>query len=183
MLTIVVPGPNELYDEETKTFLEDESEAVTLTLEHSLISLSKWESIHEKAFLSNDDKTNAEIVSYVKCMTVTRNVPDEVYKRLSNDNVAAIKDYLDAPMTATWFSDKRRGRGSREVVTSEVIYYWMTALQIPFEVEKWHLNRLFTLIRVCDLKNSKPKKMSRAESASLQRELNEKRRKELGTSG
>lgn len=183
MLTIVVSGPNELYDEETRQFLEDESEAVTLNLEHSLISLSKWESIFEKPFLSEKDKTTEELISYIKCMTITKNIPEEVYKRLSEDNITDIKKYLDAPMTATWFSDKKRGRGSREVITAEVIYYWMTVLQIPFEVEKWHLNRLFTLIRVCDIKNSKPRKMSRAESASLQRELNEQRRKELGTNG
>jgi len=180
MLTIVVKGP-EHFDERHDAIVTKDD--VTLTLEHSLISLSKWESIHEKPFLTDKDKTSKELLSYVKCMVVSRNIPEEVFERFSNENIDQIKNYLDAKMTATWFREYGKSSKSREVITSELIYYWMTLYQIPFECEKWHLNRLFTLIRVCNIKQAKPKRMSRADSASLQRELNEKRRKELGTNG
>lgn len=181
MLTIVVSGPNELYDEDTHKFLEDESESVILNLEHSLISLAKWEAIHKKAFLTNEDKTPDEIVSYIKCMTITRNISDEVYKRLSDENIQVIKEYMEDSMTATWFSDRQTK--SREIITAEIIYYWMIVVGVWLECEKWHLNRLLTLIRVCDIKASKPKTMSRREAVAMQRELNDQRRKELGTKG
>jgi len=180
MLTIVVPGV-EHFDERASEFVTKGD--TTLTLEHSLVSLSKWESKHEKPFLEKAEKTTEEVLDYIRCMTVTRNVPEEVYLRLSEQNLGDINKYIDSKMTATWFSDAPGAPASREVVTSELVYYWMITFQIPFECERWHLNRLFTLIRVCNLKQAKPKKMSRAEVASRQRELNERRRKQYGTTG
>jgi hypothetical protein len=180
MLTIVVPG-TEMFDERTNEFVTRGD--VSLDLEHSLISLSKWESIYEKPFLGKGEKTTEEVLGYVKCMTMTRKVPEEVYLRLSEDNVKAINDYIDARMTATWFNDGPSAPQTRDVITSELVYYWMVTFQIPFECERWHLNRLFTLIRVCNVKQAKPKKMSRSEIAARNRELNAQRRQQLGTSG
>ena len=180
MLTIVVPGV-ELYDEAAEEFITRGD--VTLNLEHSLISLSKWESIHEKPFLGKDEKTSEEILSYIECMCMTRNVPEEVFLRLSSINIEDINHYIDKKMTATWFNEPPGAPKTRSVITAELIYYWMVVFQIPFECEKWHLNRLFTLIRVCNVKQEKPKKMSRTEVAARNRELNAQRRKQMGTRG
>lgn len=180
MLTIIVPGV-EMFDEETQEFVSKDD--VTLELEHSLVSLSKWESTHEKPFLSNDDKTTEEVLEYVKIMVVTPNVPNQVFEKLSNDNIDEINKYIDAKMTATWFSEAPGAPKSRDIITAELIYYWMITFQIPFECERWHLNRLFTLIRVCNIKQAKPKKMSRSEIAARNRELNAQRKAQLGTRG
>ena len=180
MLTIVVPGV-EMFDEQSQEFTRRGD--VTLELEHSLVSLSKWESKHEKPFLGASEKTVEEILDYVKLMTMTSNVPEEVFNKLSEDNVSAINEYIDAKMTATWFNEPPGAPRTRDVITAELIYYWMIVFQIPFECEHWHLNRLFTLIRVCNIKQSKPKKMSRSEIAARNRELNAQRRKQLGTKG
>jgi hypothetical protein len=180
MLTIIVPGV-EMFDEQKQEFVTEGD--VTLELEHSLVSLSKWEQIYEKPFLGKDAKTTEEVLTYVKLMTLTPIVPEEVFSRLSNGNFEAINAYLDAKMTATWFNDGPSAPSSRDVITAELIYYWMITFQIPFECETWHLNRLFTLIRVCNVKQAKPKNMSRAELASRNRELNAQRRKQLGTTG
>jgi hypothetical protein len=180
MLTIIVSG-TEMYDEKQGKFVSVND--VTLELEHSLVSLSKWESIFEKPFLGKDSKTPEEIYTYIKCMTLTPEVPEEVFTRLSQDNLETITKYIEAKRTATWFSDQPGPPKAREVITSEVIYYWMTTFQIPFECERWHLNRLFTLIRVCNIKQGKPKKMSRSEIARRNRELNAQRKAQLGTSG
>ena len=180
MLTIVVPG-TELFDDSKQEFVSRDE--FILKLEHSLVSLSKWESIYEKPFLQQAEKTVDEVLGYVKAMTLTREVPEAIFSRLSEENVKAINDYIDAKMTATWFSEAPGAPQSREIITSELIYYWMIAFQIPFECERWHLNRLFTLIRVCNIKNAKPKKMSRSEVAARNRELNAQRKAQFGTSG
>ena len=180
MLTIVVLGV-EMFDEQIQEFVTKDD--VTLDLEHSLVSLSKWESIHEKPFLGKAEKTAEEVLDYIKIMTLTPEVPEEVYLKLSEDNIKEINSYIDAKMTATWFSDAPGAPPSRDVITAELIYYWMVTFQIPFTCEIWHLNRLFTLIRVCNIKQAKPKKMSRSEMAARNRELNAQRRQQLGTSG
>lgn len=180
MLTITVSG-TESFDETTGKFVIVGGTA--LELEHSLVSLSKWESIHEKAFLGKEAKTSEEVVSYIKCMVVTSEIPPEVFLELSEDNFKAINDYLNSRMTATYFAETPDGPSSREVVTSDLIYYWMTVFSIPFECEQWHLNRLFTLIRICNIKQEKPKKTNRAQIASRNRDLNEQRKKQHGTTG
>jgi hypothetical protein len=169
-----------MFNDATQEFTTEGD--VVLELEHSLVSLSKWESKHEKPFLSSDDKTIEEVLEYVRFMTLTK-VPEETFSRLSEANVEAINNYINAKMTATWFNDQPGTPQSREVITAELIYYWMIAFQIPFECETWHLNRLFTLIRVCNIKQSKPKKMSRAEIAARNRELNAQRRAQFKTKG
>jgi hypothetical protein len=180
MLRITIPAA-ELWDEEQQRFVSTKEQ--TLQLEHSLVSLSKWESKWCKAFLSKNDKTEEETLDYIKCMTVTPNVDPDVYNFLTPENVAEINAYIQAPMTATYFREDKTSKGSREVVTSELIYYWMISLNIPFECQKWHLNRLLALVRVCNVKNSPPKKYSRRELASRNAALNAARRKQLNTTG
>jgi hypothetical protein len=180
MLTIIVPGV-EMFDEQSQEFTTKGD--VTLELEHSLVSLSKWESKYEKPFLGKDEKTTTELLDYIKLMTLTPNVQENVWGKLSEDNVIAINNYIEAKMTATWFSEPPGAPQSRDVITAELIYYWMIVFEIPFECENWHLNKLFTLIRVCNIKQSKPKKMSRSEIAARNRELNARRRTQLGTKG
>lgn len=182
MLKITIPA-TELWDEVHEEFLY--AKEITLQLEHSLISLSKWESKWNKAFLTNRKKTEEEIIDYIRCMTMTQNVPDDVYLRITPSVVKEIYDYINAPMTATVINSNvpRSGGGNRDVLTSEVIYYQMIALNIPFECEKWHLNRLLTLIRVCDIKNAPPKKMGRNAIMNQNAALNAARRKRFNSKG
>lgn len=180
MLTITV-FETEAYDESIQEFVG--SNGVELSLEHSLVSLSKWESIFEKPFLGKEEKTSEEVIAYVKAMTLTPNTPGEVFQRMSSENYEAINAYIDAKMSATWFAEAPGAPPSREVITAELIYYWMTVFTIPFECETWHLNRLFTLIRICNVKQSKPTKMSRASVAQRNRELNAQRKTQTGTKG
>ena len=180
MLTITV-GATDVYDEASGTF--GDHGGVELQLEHSLVSLSKWESIHEKPFLGKDAKTPEEVTSYVECMLLTSDPPRHILQSLSEENVQAINDYIDKKMTATWFSERTRSPAVSEIITSELIYYWMVTFNIPWEAQHWHLNRLFTLIRVCNTKQETPKKMSRAEVARRNRDLNAQRKAQLGTKG
>ena len=181
MLRIVVPLSPEGWDEKKQEFVAPKT--ITLQLEHSLVSLSKWESKWCKAFLSSKEKTHEETMDYIKCMTLTQNVDPDVYNHLSNDNLKQINDYISAPMTATYISENGKQGGSREIVTAELIYYWMIALQIPFKCEKWHLNRLLTLVKVCNIKNSPPKKMGKRALMSRNAQLNAARRKQIGSRG
>lgn len=181
MLSITVPLGNEEWNEEKQEFIEPKKQI--LQLEHSLISLSKWESKWCKPFLSKNAKTEEETLDYIKCMTITQNVNPEVYNHLTQANVEEIYRYIEAPMTATTFSDNGSNRQSREIVTAELIYYWMISLQIPPEYQKWHLNKLLTLIRVCNIKNAPPRKMSKREIMSRNAQLNAARRKQLNSKG
>jgi hypothetical protein len=180
MLRIVIEG-EEHYNEETETF--ETVGDVVVELEHSLLSLSKWESEYQKPFLSAGDKTSEEILGYLKAMVVTPNVDPDVLHHCSQQVMDQIQKYIDSSQSATTFGMMPERRGPGEVITSELIYYWLVAFNIPFEVEVWHLNRLFSLIRICNVKNSKQKKVSRRELAERNAAINAKRRAELGTSG
>lgn len=180
MLIITVPA-REVYDEGSNEFYRIEKQK--LQLEHSLVSLSKWESKWCKPFLSQQDKTQEEILDYIRCMTITQNVKPETYLCLTNANMQTIQAYINAPMTATTFSETENKKFGREVITNELIYYWMTALGIPYSCEKWHLNRLITLIRVCNIKSQPPKKRNRRDTGNSYAALNAARRKQLNTKG
>lgn len=180
MLQITIPSC-EYWDEATNTFINKKSQ--TLQLEHSLVSLSKWESKWKKAFLTKQDKTIEETIDYVRCMTITQGVDPEVYSRLTDENIRDINAYISDSMTATFFYEEETNRPNREIVTSELIYYWMIALGIPFECKKWHLNRLLTLIKVCNIKNQPPKKRSKTEIMRRNAALNAARKKRLNSNG
>ena len=180
MLQITIPE-SEYYDEVNNEIITVKEQK--LSLEHSLISLSKGESKWHKPFLSKDEKTYEETLDYIKCMTITPNVDPAVYTRLTRKQILEINEYISNPMTATFFSENQKSGRSGELVTNELIYYWMVSAQIPFECERWHLNRLLTLIRVCSVKNQPPKKMSRKALASRNAQLNAARCQRLGTSG
>lgn len=180
MLRIVVPK-DEWFNQEDQTFeIFDELE---LELEHSLISLSKWESKYKKPFLGPASKTPEEILNYVEAMIITPNYSKSIIFRFSQENIEQINDYIESTESATTFGTMPERKGRGEIITSELIYYWMVAFQIPFECQYWHLNRLFALIRICNIKNSKPKKVSRSELAQRNRELNEQRRAQFNTAG
>lgn len=180
MLKITIPA-REMFDERTSSFITTKEQ--TLQLEHSLVSLSKWESKWCKPFLDpKQDKTLVETIDYIKCMTITQNVDPDVYNGLTQSNIDKINEYISAPMTATTFYEQKTG-GKKETITSELIYYWMISFNIPMECQKWHLNRLLTLIRVCSIKNTPPKKMSRRETANRYASLNAARRSKYNTTG
>ena len=179
MLTIIVG--EEYFNEEDQTF--SIKEGVELELEHSLVSLSKWESLVQKPFLSTDEKSPQEIRQYVEAMIISTDYPPDIVRRLSRENMQEINAYIDSPQTATTFGAMPETRGRGETITSELIYYWMVAFNVPFEVERWHLNRLFALIRICNLKNSKQKKTPKHDLAARNRALNEQRRAKLNTKG
>lgn len=170
-----------LFNEKTSEFIHIDEQ--TLLLEHSLVSLSKWERKWHKPFISSD-KTKEEILDYIKMMTITKNVDPLIYDNMSEDILSKIKDYIDNPMTATTFSNhSNNGSVNNEIITAEIIYYWMITLQIPVEFEKWHINSLLTLIRVCEIKNSPPKKRSSREIASRTAALNAARRQQYAKKG
>ena len=180
MLWITIPA-TEQWDEGRQEFVYTKEQ--TLQLEHSLVSLSKWESKWCKPFLSKEDKTHEETIDYIRCMTINQNVDPDVYYNLSQKHIERISKYIEAPMTATTFRSEKSGKSNREIVTAELIYYWMIALNIPFECQKWHLNKLLTLVRVCNVKNEPPKKMSKRATANQYAQLNAARRKQHNSRG
>ena len=173
MLEITIPE-TQLWDGRNETFVTVKQH--TLRLEHSLVSISKWEQKWCKSYFSRKEKTKEEIIDYIRCMTITQNVDPYIYYCLTRENEEQIKNYIDAPMTAVTFPNEKKG-GSRDIITAEIIYYWMISLGIPFECRKWHLNSLIALIKVCNIKNQPPKKMGRRELASHHRAVNAARRK------
>lgn len=181
MLKLKIPLSPEGWDEEKQEFVAPKEQ--TLQLEHSLVSLSKWESKWCKPFLSKTEKTAEETIDYIRCMTITQNVDPEVYLHLTSANIADVNAYIDAPMTATTFRKDQGGKANREIITAELIYYWMIAQNIPFECQKWHLNRLLTLIRVCNVKNSPPEKRSKGDIMRQNAALNAARKKQLNSKG
>ena len=181
MLQIKIPG-KEAWDEKNQEFISVPD--TVLSLEHSLISISKWESKWHIPFLGKEEKTPEQINDYIKCMTITPNVKDEVYNCLTRRNINDVMAYINDPMTATTIRDREGGRRmSREIITSELIYYWMVALQIPFECQKWHINRLMMLIQVCNVKNQPDKKMSKRSTAQQNAALNAARRQKARSRG
>lgn len=179
MLQITIPAMNDLWDERNQQFLSIKE--TTIQLEHSLLSISKWESKWNKSFINTKDKTEEELIDYIKCMTITKNVDPNIYVCLTAENIQEIVNYINAPMTATTIRDT--GKSNHEIVTSELIYYWMISLNIPVKFEKWHLNRLITLIRVCSIRNQPAKKMSRGEIMQRNAALNAARKKRWNTKG
>ena len=179
MLTITVPG-EELFNSETLKF--SYTETTVLELEHSLVSLSKWESRWNIPFLGKDKKTDEQIIDYIRTMLLSP-VDDSVLKRLSNDNYEQINTYINEKQTATWFREEPNGPANREIITAEIIYYWMISLNVPIEFENWHINRLFTQIKVLNQKNQPKKKQNTQNAAAQRRALNEARQKQYNTSG
>lgn len=172
----------EMWDENNECFIGQNRDH-EIVLEHSLVSISKWESKWHKAFLGREEKTYEETLDYIKCMTITQNVPEYLYRFLTNKDLEVINEYIANPMTATTFNDQKK-HGSREIITSELIYYWMVSLNIPFgECQKWHLNRLLTLIQVCEVKNGPAKKMSQRDIMKQNAAINAARRKKAGSRG
>lgn len=179
MLEITIPE-QEAYDESTNRFIS--LKGMKLSMEHSLVSIYKWESKWHKPFL-HSTKTNAEILDYIRCMTITQNVPDDVYYRIPKSEIDKIQAYIEDPMTATTFHYLEDRKRNREIVTAEIIYYWMVSANVPFECQKWHLNKLLTLLQVISEKNKPPKKMSKAQIAKQYAALNAARKAKLHTKG
>jgi len=172
----------DFFDEELDQFIKRPS--TTLRFEHSLVSVSKWESVFEKPFLADEPKNREQTLAYVRMMCLDEKIAPEVFSQLSPAHYDAINAYINAKMTATTINERPGSRpGFRETITSELIYYWMVSYNIPFECETWHLNRLIMLIRVCNHKQAPAKKMGRQEAAQQRHELNAQRRARLGTKG
>lgn len=182
MLRLTIPE-YELFNNETNEFITVNSHEIHL--EHSLISISKWESKWNKPFLVDKPaKTTKEIVDYIKCMTINKNVPDSSYLYITDKQYKEINNYISAPMTATVIRDSSPNKSKAEIMTSELIYYYMISYNIPFECEKWHINRLMTLIQVCSIKNNpNKKKMSTSEVYRSNAALNAARKKKYNTKG
>ena len=182
MLKITVPA-TELWDDVNSEFVYTQEQE--LVIEHSLASVSKWEAVHQKPFISNDPKTEEELIDYIRCMTMNDVRDGNVYIAIGKYRhiMKQIREYMEAPMTATWFSKKENRKQSRDIITSEVIYYWMTALNIPFSCENWHLNRLFTLIKVCSEEQKPRKDLSKSDLYKRNSALNAARRRRLHTRG
>lgn len=196
MITVTIPArpAQEMWDPKLEEFVYKPAiKEYTINLEHSLISISKWESKWKKAFLKKDEKTPEEVLDYIRCMTIEKNIPDEAYEYIPQMEVQRIVEYIEDPMTATHVTQKpptnNKPIGKQDVVTSELIYYWMVANEIPFECERWHINRLMALIQICSVKNAamySGKKGKRSNPGAMLRQnsaLNAARRASLGTKG
>lgn len=181
MLQLIIPITPEGWDEEKEMFVE--AQTVVLDLEHSLSSISKWESKWCKSFIATKELTVEETIDYMKCMTLTKDVDPKIWSFITNNHIYQVTDYISAPMTATTVKEDKSAKKSNEIITAELIYYWMIASNIPFECDKWHLNKLLMLIRVCSAKNAPSKKMSRKEQFAQQRALNAARRKKHNSRG
>lgn len=189
MLEITIPGSEDEWDSEKEKFVN--RKPCTIKLEHSLISISKWEAKWHIPFMEQKQMNNEQLMDYVRCMTLTQNVDPEVYRHLTRENVYAIQDYMLDPMTATWFGNNEQktqgGFNKKQVVTSELIYYWMIAQNIPVEFERWHISRLLTLIEVCSIKNKEAnggnKKMNKQQILNQNSKINAARRARLNTKG
>lgn len=188
MLEITIPEQHyEFFDEVKEEFLPPVNVKETkIQIEHSLISLKKWEQKWHVPFLGKADKTYEELADYIRCMTLTHGVDPEVYNWIPKDILEQVVDYIKDPMTATWFRDNDligAQKSSREIVTAEIIYYWMITLSIPVEFQKWHLNQLLTLIKVVNIKNSKPKKQDKRAAAKERAAINAARRAQYNSKG
>lgn len=179
MLHLTIPL-KQGFNEETNEFVI--LDGFEMEMEHSLVSLSKWESFYKKPFLGKESKTTEESLFYAQCMTLTPNLPPEIFQKFTDAEIEKINVYIKDPHSATTFG-ARNSRPSSETITSELIYYWMVAYNIPPEYQHWHLNRLLTLIRICNIKNRPAKKMTKSELAARNRELNAQRRAQYGTRG
>lgn len=171
---------SESYNEDTEEFITD---IVKVQLEHSLVSLSKWESHFEKPFLGQSEKTTEESFWYIRAMVLTPDVPQEVFDNLTAEHYDAVNKYVTAPMTATTFREEPNKKRNQEIITAEVIYHWIISSNISWDCQYWHLNRLIALVRVCNAKNTPAKKMSPQEIARRNRDLNAQRKAELNTKG
>lgn len=180
MKSITIPG-GELWDERHRKFIYPKEQ--TIQIEHSLVSLKKWESKWNKPFLGNESMSSEQIIDYIRCMTITQNVDPMIYYNLTPEMIKEISDYIQAPMTATWFGEEDQKHHSQRIVTAEVIYYWMISHQIPMECQKWHLNQLLTLIRVCNAENAPRKKLSHQELIARNRAINQRNRKKYNSKG
>ena len=175
MLPIIIPS-SEVWDEEREEFVYVKEQ--TIMLEHSLVSLQKWEAKWKIPFLDNKQKTHEQYIDYIRCMTISPKVDPNTYRFLSAQNILEIDQYIGDSMTATWFSkDKKKKSGKQRAVTAELIYYWMIAFNIPYECRKWHLNQLLALIEVCEEESKQPEKKSRKQNLDYTRALNQARRK------
>ncbi len=173
---------DEMFDEESQEFLPPIN--IELHLEHSLVSISKWEALYSKPFLTNYEKTYEETLDYIKCMNVDDvEIEDYVYRLISPYDMNRISEYIQSPMTATTINRDDKKGGPKEIITSEIIYYWMVSYNIPFECQYWHLNRLITLVNVISIKNEPPKKMSKKDLANRNRALNASRKKQFNNNG
>ena len=182
MLEVTIPAI-ELFDSAKNEFFKPIEKDQTLVLEHSLLSLHKWEQKWKKPFISDKNKTVEETIDYIRCMTISRGVDQNVYKAIPPSVINQVTEYINDPMTATTFSDTQNKKKNRKIITAEIIYYWMIAFNIPVEFEKWHLNSLLTLIEVCSIKNQPPKKRSKSEIYARNRAINEQRRAALHSKG
>lgn len=184
MLRLEILISPEGWDAEKEEFVAPKTQ--TLQLEHSLVSLSKWESKWGKPYLTQDTKTFDETIDYIRCMTITQNVDPDVYNHLSNANIEQVNEYVNAKMTATWFAEdkgkKKKARNNRPI-TNELIYYWMISFGIPFKCEKWHLNRLLTLIEVCEREANPRKGPGTKQSIVSYAELNADRKAKFNSKG